>query len=110
WPRGVSKAHAALDDWVKDVAPSTALRRWFGHDPARWTEFTRLALAQGGHSEGPSARIFCAARGRALRFAYRGNLICRVLPQVRDRQTVGLQQNLTRQGHSPGGAGRPRPS
>ncbi|MBV8565296.1 MAG: DUF488 domain-containing protein [Methylobacteriaceae bacterium] len=39
WPRGVSKAHAALEDWVKDVAPSTALRRWFGHDPARWTEF-----------------------------------------------------------------------
>ena len=41
WPRGVSKAKAALDDWVKEVAPSTELRKWFGHDPARWTEFQR---------------------------------------------------------------------
>ena len=37
WPRGV----AAIDLWAKDIAPSTALRRWFGHDPARWQEFRR---------------------------------------------------------------------
>ena len=41
WPRGVSKARAALDTWAKDVAPSSDLRRWFGHDPARWEEFKR---------------------------------------------------------------------
>ncbi|HTK72044.1 MAG TPA: DUF488 domain-containing protein [Croceibacterium sp.] len=41
WPRGVSKAKAALDGWLKDIAPSTALRQWFGHDPARWQEFRR---------------------------------------------------------------------
>jgi len=41
WPRGVSKAHAALDQWMKDIAPSTELRKWFGHDPARWEEFRR---------------------------------------------------------------------
>lgn len=39
WPRGVSKVRAALDLWSKDVAPSTELRKWFGHDPARWQEF-----------------------------------------------------------------------
>ena len=39
WPRGVRKDSLALDAWLKDVAPSTALRRWFGHDPARWQEF-----------------------------------------------------------------------
>ena len=39
WPRGVSKAHAALDHWMKDISPSTELRKWFGHDPARWEEF-----------------------------------------------------------------------
>ena len=44
WPRGVSKARLALDRWMKDIAPSTGLREWFGHDPARWTEFrTRYA-------------------------------------------------------------------
>lgn len=41
WPRGVRKADAAIDHWMKDVAPSTTLRRWFGHEPARWEEFRR---------------------------------------------------------------------
>lgn len=41
WPRGVSKAKAALAEWMKEIAPSTGLRRWFGHDPARWAEFRR---------------------------------------------------------------------
>jgi uncharacterized protein YeaO (DUF488 family) len=39
WPRGLTKTAAALDHWVKDVAPSTELRTWFGHRPARWQEF-----------------------------------------------------------------------
>jgi len=41
WPRGVKKADAAIDEWMKDIAPSTGLRKWFGHDPARWQEFRR---------------------------------------------------------------------
>jgi uncharacterized protein YeaO (DUF488 family) len=41
WPRGVRKADAAIDLWAKDIAPSTVLRKWFGHDPARWHEFRR---------------------------------------------------------------------
>ena len=41
WPRGVSKEHAALDAWLKDVAPSNELRRWFNHEPERWDEFCR---------------------------------------------------------------------
>lgn len=39
WPRGVSKDAAAIDLWVKELAPSTELRKWFAHDPARWSEF-----------------------------------------------------------------------
>ncbi len=39
WPRGVKKADAKIDEWMKDIAPSTELRKWFGHDPARWAEF-----------------------------------------------------------------------
>ncbi|MGB2930797.1 MAG: DUF488 domain-containing protein [Methyloceanibacter sp.] len=45
WPRGVSKERAAIDRWMKDIAPSTELRQWFGHDPARWQEF-RCRYAQ----------------------------------------------------------------
>jgi uncharacterized protein YeaO (DUF488 family) len=39
WPRGLSKEAAATDEWLKDIAPSAELRRWFGHDPKRWAEF-----------------------------------------------------------------------
>ena len=46
WPRGVSKDKAHLDTWMKDIAPSTELRRWFGHDPARWDEFERRYRAE----------------------------------------------------------------
>lgn len=41
WPRGLSKKKAAIDEWMKDVAPSAVLRRWFGHDPQKWPEFQR---------------------------------------------------------------------
>lgn len=41
WPRGLTKAAAAVDLWLKDIAPSVTLRRWFDHDPSRWQEFTR---------------------------------------------------------------------
>lgn len=41
WPRGLAKDRARVDLWLKEVAPSTGLRRWFRHDPKRWNEFTR---------------------------------------------------------------------
>lgn len=41
WPRGLTKKKAAVDHWMKDVAPSPDLRKWFGHDPDRWSEFKR---------------------------------------------------------------------
>jgi uncharacterized protein YeaO (DUF488 family) len=49
WPRGLTKAKADLDEWCKQVAPSTDLRKWYGHDPARFAEFTtryRIELTQ----------------------------------------------------------------
>lgn len=46
WPRGVSKERAHLDEWCKEIAPSTALRQWYGHDPARYDEFTRRYRAE----------------------------------------------------------------
>ena len=39
WPRGLTKAKASVDLWLKDIAPTTELRKWFGHDPAKWSEF-----------------------------------------------------------------------
>lgn len=52
WPRGISKADAAIDRWMKDIAPSTELREWFGHDAERWPEFQRrYALEVRKHRE-----------------------------------------------------------
>jgi uncharacterized protein YeaO (DUF488 family) len=52
WPRGLRKADAAIDQWIKDIAPSTKLRKWFGHDPTRWQEFRhRYADEIHGHPE-----------------------------------------------------------
>ena len=45
-PRGVKKADAAINEWVKDIAPSAALRKWFGHDPDPWAEFRRRYAAE----------------------------------------------------------------
>lgn len=46
WPRGLSKSQAKVDLWLREIAPSTELRKWFGHDPAKWTEFQRRYCAE----------------------------------------------------------------
>lgn len=46
WPRGVSKERARLDLWLREIAPTDELRRWFGHDPAKWAEFQRRYIAE----------------------------------------------------------------
>lgn len=46
WPRGLTRDKAALDDWCKELAPSPALRTWFGHEPAKWAEFSRHYRAE----------------------------------------------------------------
>ncbi|MDQ6798739.1 MAG: DUF488 family protein [Actinomycetota bacterium] len=46
WPRGMTKARAELDEWCKQVAPSTELRKWYGHEPARFEEFVRRYHAE----------------------------------------------------------------
>ena len=46
WPRGLSKKDAQVDRWLKEVAPSTELRKWFGHDPEKWAEFKKRYRAE----------------------------------------------------------------
>jgi uncharacterized protein YeaO (DUF488 family) len=46
WPRGVTREEAQLDEWARELAPSSELRRWFGHDPARFTEFRRRYMEE----------------------------------------------------------------
>jgi uncharacterized protein YeaO (DUF488 family) len=67
WPRGLSKQRAHLDDWCKQVAPSTELRRWYGHDPEKYAEFSRRYRAELGEPERADALAALrelAGRGR----------------------------------------------
>ncbi|MGX2040931.1 DUF488 domain-containing protein [Methylocaldum sp. MU1018] len=64
WPRGVSRPMLAMTAWIKEAAPSNDLRRWFGHDPAKWTEFRRRYFAElDGKSEALQPLLDAAARG-----------------------------------------------
>ena len=70
WPRGVSKEDAALEDWMKDIAPSTELRQWFGHDPGRWVDFQRRYRAE-LRQHGPDLdRIRDLARKQTVTLVY----------------------------------------
>jgi len=65
WPRGVAKQALVLDSWLKDAAPSTELRKWFGHDPARWHEFRRrYFLELQAHPDAWQPLVQAASQGR----------------------------------------------
>ncbi|WP_326834447.1 DUF488 domain-containing protein [Amycolatopsis rhabdoformis] len=64
WPRGLAKAKAALDDWCKAVAPTTELRKWYGHDPDKFAEFTRRYRAELAEP-GPQADALAGLREAA---------------------------------------------
>jgi len=69
WPRGLRKDALRLDDWAKDVAPSSDLRKWYGHDPAKFDEFRQRYLAElaGGPQRAALGKLRAlAASGRAL--------------------------------------------
>jgi uncharacterized protein YeaO (DUF488 family) len=72
WPRGLSKEKAHVDLWLKEVAPSTELRKWFAHDPAKWAEFQaryhaelkqnpdQIALLKQAAAKGPATLLYGA--------------------------------------------------
>lgn len=70
WPRGISKEKAALDFWAKEIAPSTALRQWFHHDPGRWNEFRTRYLAELGQHEAELAELRSRIAGHPATLLY----------------------------------------
>lgn len=87
WPRGVSKDALDLDDWIKKVAPSTDLRKWFGHDPDRWEEFQRRYRAELDNNE--------EAVERCLAWRRKGPVVLLFGAKDRDHnQTVVLREYL----------------
>lgn len=70
WPRGVSKKAAAIDLWMKEAAPSDALRRWFAHDPNRWSEFRRRYEQELLQCSEPLAALKARARAGRVTLVY----------------------------------------
>lgn len=70
WPRGLKKERLALDGWLKDVAPSDSLRRWFSHEPTKWVEFRCRYFAELDHNPEVWQRILEAARKGHLTLLY----------------------------------------
>jgi uncharacterized protein YeaO (DUF488 family) len=70
WPRGVAKEEAKIDRWLKEAAPSTALRKWFGHDPDKWEEFKKRYDKELAEHEEALNEIRQQARGGMVTLVY----------------------------------------
>lgn len=70
WPRGVKKSSLHLDGWLKEAGPSTELRKWFSHDPAKWSEFRREYFAELDHAPEAWSEIRTAARRGTVTLLY----------------------------------------
>ena len=70
WPRGLTREQLRLELWLKEVAPSTALRQWFGHEPSRWTEFQKRYRAELRQHEAELAQLRALARKQVVTLIY----------------------------------------
>ena len=93
WPRGLSKEKAGIDLWLRDVAPSSALRVWFGHEPARWPEFRARYHAELRTNPEALAPLLRKARTGTLTLLYSAR-------DERFNQAAALKAYLDRRCHS----------
>lgn len=70
WPRGVSKENAKLDDWMKDIAPSNELRKWFDHDPDKFDEFAKRYLKELNYKKENLMEVRKKAKDQAVTLLY----------------------------------------
>ena len=70
WPRGLTKEKARVDLWLKEIAPSTALRQWFDHDPSKWEEFKQCYLGEIKANDEPASRLQQAAKRGTVTLVY----------------------------------------
>jgi uncharacterized protein YeaO (DUF488 family) len=70
WPRGIKKEDAQIDEWMKDIAPSAELRKWFGHDPKKWGEFKKRYFSELHEKQDAVAGIVSLARKGAVTLVF----------------------------------------
>lgn len=103
WPRGVKKTSLRIDGWLKDAGPSTELRKWFSHDPAKWQEFGRRYFAELDRTPDAWAPIRDAARHGTVTLLYSSH-------DTEHNNAVALKQYVEHKAdvkiHRTGGHGR----
>ena len=94
WPRGMTKQAAALDLWLKEIAPSPGLRKWFGHDPQRWPEFQRRYRAELAENEPAVAQLRALLKAGPVTLLYGAR-------DVEHNQAVALRDYLAERANAP---------
>ena len=89
WPRGVSKEAARIERWLKEIAPSTALRKWFNHDPAKWEKFRERYFRELDRNAEGVNELRALARGRTVTLVYSAK-------DEEHNQAVALKEYLSR--------------
>lgn len=100
WPRGFSHEDVRVDEWVRDLGPSTELRRWFGHDPARFVEFRRRYVLELADKDAELTALRRRARKRPLTLIYSAR-------DTEHNAAVVLAEVLRRGNRAAGGATKP---
>jgi len=96
WPRGLRKEAVGADLWLKDVAPSTSLRTWFGHDPAKWEAFKARYFAELADQAGAVAQLLDAAANGTVTLLYSAR-------DTEHNQAVALKEYLLLRAAGPAG-------
>ncbi|MCC6946170.1 MAG: DUF488 domain-containing protein [Bradyrhizobiaceae bacterium] len=99
WPRGVSKTDAVLDFWIKDVAPSAELRKWFGHKPERWSEFRKRYVRELDRNPQAVAELRKLLKGGAITLLYAAQDMERNNAEALRRYLAARRQHKARQLH-----------
>ena len=94
WPRGISKARLRVDAWLREVGPSTGLRKWFSHDPEKWDEFRRRYFRELRSQPGAWRPIVSAARRGRVTLVYSSH-------DTEHNNAVALQEFLRRKARRP---------
>jgi uncharacterized protein YeaO (DUF488 family) len=101
WPRGISKPTLRVDAWLKDVGPSTDLRKWFGHDPEKWDEFRRRYFRELASQPEAWQPIVSAARRGRVTLVYSSH-------DTQHNNAVALQEFLRKKVRRPARSKRTR--
>ena len=101
WPRGIKKEDSKIDEWIKEIAPSTELRKWFSHDVTKWPEFRRLYKGELAERSDLVKRLIEDAKKGTITLLFAAkdteHVNAAVLKEVIDKSMTGAEENKMKQ-------------